>query len=136
VPVFGTTPPLDLQVYTFQNLSLGTAPESVLMFVPAGYMASAPLVYLRSAASVDNGGVTSAVENGFFFVRGRLHRFDRRGELQRRGARGREPEHAAHAERGRLQLQERIPERRDPVRCAGPQPLLSAAHSSRRSGVV
>jgi hypothetical protein len=68
VPVFGTTQPLDLQVYTFQNLSFNSTPESALMFVPAGYEASTARVYLRSAAAVDNGGVTSAVANGFFFL--------------------------------------------------------------------
>src|SRR5262249_13565202 len=68
VPVIGTNDPLDLQVYTFQNLSFNSDPEEALMFVAAGYTASPRLAYLRSAAAVNNGGVTSAVANSFFFL--------------------------------------------------------------------
>jgi hypothetical protein len=38
------------------------------MFVPAGYTTAALPLYLRSAAAIDNGGTTSAVANGFFFL--------------------------------------------------------------------
>lgn len=68
VPVIGTSGPLDLQVYTFQNISFNADPESGVMFVPAGYTASPGLVYLRAAAAIDNGGVTDAVANSFFFL--------------------------------------------------------------------
>jgi hypothetical protein len=68
VPIIGTTQPLDMQVYTFQNISFNANPESALMFVSAGYETSPLQVYLRSAAAVDNGGVSSAVANSFFFL--------------------------------------------------------------------
>lgn len=68
VPLIGTTSPLDLPLYTFQNVAFGASPEDGLMFVSAGYNQNAGLVYLRSAAAVDNGGTVSAVANSFFFL--------------------------------------------------------------------
>ncbi len=68
VPLIGTSQPVDMQAYTFQNISFNSDPESALMFVAAGYSASPRLIYLRSAAAVDNGGSASAAANSFFYL--------------------------------------------------------------------
>jgi hypothetical protein len=68
VPIIGTSGPLDMQVYTFQNISFNSDPEAALMFVSAGYTSGPRLIYLRSAAAGGSGGVPTPAGNSFFFL--------------------------------------------------------------------